>query len=445
MPELQHLSYSEELMWESERGEGNGPPFFDCAATLLMAARVRDGLDVAALARCVSMLVERHEILRSTVTRAHDEVRLAIRPVTGEECRVVDLRDHAPSTQATMVDRMLDDELNTAIRLEGDPLFKGLVIRTANDAAVIACVVHHFAFDDSSADVFTRELATLYQSARGAAAPARPLPARRADYVAWQRAQFNDAAIETAAREMTKRLQQGGGPSIWTADSNGRQDEATRTFRVGVRETAALKQMAASERVPLSVFLFVCFAMTVRRITQVRRVLVGIPVSDRRRQEFLELIGLFVDVVVVAIDGASCDCLPDAVRHVRERLRDAYRLHRALPYSRFMRWKRDHGISVPDYWVLFSYHTAGQSSIQLPDVSVDDLGFRAGALRTQADLSVQIAPDDAELLCAVSGRGHPRVGSDITSFAGEFETVLSSLGGAGMSEGRYGGETLERS
>ena len=71
------LSFSEELMWQSDVGDPQTLPFFDCARSLWLVLRLHGALNKEALRASLNAVVQRHEVLRSRfVTRNGQPVRL---------------------------------------------------------------------------------------------------------------------------------------------------------------------------------------------------------------------------------------------------------------------------------------------------------------------------------------------------------------------------------
>ncbi len=71
------LSFSEELMWQSDVGDPQTLPFFDCARSLWLVLQFHGPLNQDALRASLEAIVQRHEVLRSRfVARNGQPVRL---------------------------------------------------------------------------------------------------------------------------------------------------------------------------------------------------------------------------------------------------------------------------------------------------------------------------------------------------------------------------------
>src|SRR6185369_3037553 len=87
------LSFSEELLWRTEREAATAAPFFDCALTLVIGWRLSNVPDVKRLTQSVSAVLERQQLLQSRIEQIEDGVYRTNGPATGNECRLLDWRD----------------------------------------------------------------------------------------------------------------------------------------------------------------------------------------------------------------------------------------------------------------------------------------------------------------------------------------------------------------
>ena len=84
--------------------------------------------------------------------------------------------------------------------LAAGPLFRGRLIRIADDDHVLGLVMHHVVSDEWSAGVLHRELSVLYDAfRRGEPSPLPPLTVQYADFAAWQREWLRGDVLDAQA------------------------------------------------------------------------------------------------------------------------------------------------------------------------------------------------------------------------------------------------------
>ncbi|MBK3639009.1 hypothetical protein JHN52_40565, partial [Streptomyces sp. MBT97] len=81
--------------------------------------------------------------------------------------------------------------------------------------------------------------------------------------------------------------------------------------------------------------LLAAHAVLLGRWSGRRDVAVGFPVAGRDRAQLEDVVGLFLNTLVLRVDLAAAPSFADLVRQVRERALDAY-AHQELPFERLV-------------------------------------------------------------------------------------------------------------
>src|SRR6185295_11857826 len=174
----QPLSPGQKALWFLERLAPEA-----AAYNVVVAARVRAGLDVAGLGRALAALTARHEALRTVVRQTGGE------PV---QRAVVGL---APDLAVEDASGWTEEELRA--RLEGEawrpfdlaagPLLRAQIYERENGERVLLFAVHHLVCDFRSLAVAARELGALYLQETGGPPAALGAPVLQyTDFVRWQ-------------------------------------------------------------------------------------------------------------------------------------------------------------------------------------------------------------------------------------------------------------------
>src|SRR5215831_5629414 len=99
------LSFSEKLMWQSDVGDPQTLPFFDCARSLWLVLRLHGPLNQEALRGSLDAIVQRHEVLRSSfVARNGQPVRL-ISQSPSFSFMAMDRRNSPPADPHEMIEK----------------------------------------------------------------------------------------------------------------------------------------------------------------------------------------------------------------------------------------------------------------------------------------------------------------------------------------------------
>ncbi|MEV7279382.1 amino acid adenylation domain-containing protein [Streptomyces sp. NPDC093111] len=324
-------SFSQLRFWlQGELTEGAA------ALSVTTVLRLTGPLDAGALTAALRDVVARHESLRTVfpvtdgVPRQHvlDDVEFDL-PV----------REASPAEVEAAV---------AALPERGFDLAREIPVRAALFACgpeehVLAVTVHHIAFDGWSAAPFLRDLSASYTARLRGRTPALPeLPVQYADFTLWQRAALGDP--DDPASLFARQL------AHWTGALADAPDEiplpadrprpaaATQRagevpFRVGPEDFARLTALAREHGASVFMVLHAVLAGLLRRLGAGTDVLVGSPVAGRADSGLDELVGCFVNTVVVRTDVSGDPGLGELVDRVRPHVLAALE-HQDVPFDR---------------------------------------------------------------------------------------------------------------
>src|SRR6266850_4579301 len=163
-------SFAQEQLWLAEQLTP-GTALFNVPCLVQL-----DGpLDVAALQRALQIIVERHEILRTTFT-AHDgqPVQLihADQPL---RLPVANLDGPANGDARATATRLAERLARRPFDLERGPLVRARLLRLGPEQHWLVLVFHHIVTDGWSLGIFFDELGALYSGTAAADLPALPI------------------------------------------------------------------------------------------------------------------------------------------------------------------------------------------------------------------------------------------------------------------------------
>ncbi|PEG61331.1 non-ribosomal peptide synthetase, partial [Mycolicibacterium boenickei] len=329
------LSYAQQRLWFLDQLEGPSPIY-----NMPTAYRITGGLDVDALGAALADVVERHEALRTVFPAVDGVPRQVVLPAGQADLRwqVVDAADWSM------------DRLHDAIRatvgynfdLSAEIPLKATLFRLGDDEHVLVAVVHHIAGDGLSIGPLVRDIGLAYASRCAGQAPGwAPLPVQYADYTLWQRANLGDpvdpdsriagqlAYWEQALAGLPERLElPTDRPYPPVADYQG--------AGVTMEWPAELQQQiarAATEHNATS-FMVVQAALAVLLSTLSGNtdVAVGFPIAGRSDPALEELVGVFINTLVLRIELDGDPSVADLVAQVRRRSLGAYE-HQDVPFE----------------------------------------------------------------------------------------------------------------
>jgi amino acid adenylation domain-containing protein len=405
----------------------------DPSANLVFAHRLSGALDVPALRDAFTEVVARHEALRTRVVTTADGPRQVIDPASVVAVAVQDVSAVAdPVTQAR---GLAEAEFRILFDLPTGPLLRVQLFRLGDDDHVLVMAVHHIAVDGWSMGVLESELSVLYRAfADGQPSPLAPLDIQYVDFAQWQRSLLSDEVVEALIGYWRERLR--GMPDALELPAD-RPRSPTPTYTADVvsfdipRDVAVrLRALAAERRASLCMLLLTAFDVLLVGYTGGQDIVVTVPDAARDRAEYDDLIGCFVNNLVLRVDCQGDPTIEELLDRVRETVLGALE-HRDLPFERLvedLRPSRDPGkipLAQVGFQLLSPPHMSG--SLDLAGLAVAPFEIAGGTAHFDLEVSCFDHGPDGPLLVRVVYAADLFTRSMMERFAGHFGNILAGV------------------
>jgi amino acid adenylation domain-containing protein len=317
--------------------------------------RIRGKLDVPALERSLSAIVERHAVLRTTF------------PVTGSEptqvvghirAVVLPIRDVSSSVHPLPTARQKAREhAGRRFDLTIEPPFRPLLIRLDAEDHILAVAMHHIVFDGWSERLFLDELAAHYDSVIESGQPSGTpeLPFRYADFSRWQSQREDEAELDAELDFWQRQLADLPPDVRLPVDRSvtpGAEMEPV-DLRLPAELVAGLERIGKETGATLFMTLLAALNVLIRHYTRHDDIVIGIPTPGRSLPEVEDLIGCFINTVLVRSDLSTNPSFRTLLTQVRQTTLRALD-NSSVAYSRVLGavrpWARDR---LPLYRVHF--------------------------------------------------------------------------------------------
>jgi len=324
------LSFGQEGLWFLHQMEPASLAYHIPEAWLLAGP-----LDTNVLQRSLDQVISRHEILRTCFRLKDGNPVQIVAPAVPRALQIVDLSSIAVEHQSSELRQQIMD-LQKPFDLGELPLLRIKLLRLASDQHLLLLNVHHIIADEWSLGIVYRELSASYEAfCRGQLPKLPELAVQYTDYSIWQRNCLQSAELKQLEYWRT-RLE--GAPTLHFPTDRPRP--AKQTYK-GERFSFALsrevgKQLdrfnRAANVTPFMTLLSV-FQILLARYSGQEDVLVGTPIAAREHVDLENLVGFFVNTVVLRGDLSNDITFRELVRQTRKVILDAYQ-HQALPFER---------------------------------------------------------------------------------------------------------------
>ncbi|WP_238539735.1 non-ribosomal peptide synthase/polyketide synthase [Corallococcus macrosporus] len=366
------LSFAQQRLWFLDQLKPG-----DVSYNMPSALRLSGALDVEALRRAVTAMVERHESLRTTFQSVAGEPRQVIHPPRPAAVEVVDLSGIQDRAQrdAEALKRATRDA-QQPFDLSTGPLLRVTLLTLEPSEHVLLLCLHHIVSDGWSMSVLVRELTALYESfLTGTPAALPELPVQYADYAVWQRGWLQGETLRAQLGWWKSQL--AGAPHALELPTDKPRPEVLRHHGAAVpvrlpQELAlTLEALAQREGVTPFMALLAAFQSILARHSGQDDVLVGSPIAGRRHAETEPLIGFFVNTLVLRGRVTPATTFRQLLAQVRDTTLGAYE-HQDVPFERLveeLQPSRDLS-RTPLFQVMFALQNTQAPELSLPRLTV---------------------------------------------------------------------------
>ncbi len=420
------LSFSQERLWFLNQLEPESSLY-----NIPAAIRLTGRLNLTALENSINEIVRRHENLRTKFTVVDGEPVQIIGAATKLPIQIIDLQTISETERETEALRLATQEAQTPFNLETDLLLRAKLLLLSETDRIILFTMHHIVSDGWSTEILVRELTTLYTAFDSNQKCHLPeLPIQYADFAVWQR-QYLQGEVLNKNLDYWKQQLGGELPVLELPADHPRPaiqsyQGATKSFPISASVTAALNHLSQQEGVTLFMTLLAAFKTLLYRYTHQTDILVGSPIANRNRGEIENLIGFFLNTLVLRSNLSGNPTFLDLLQQVREVSLGAY-AHQDLPFEKLVEeiQPERHLGRNPLFQVWFALHNQPHQDLQLGDLVLTSLEVESNT--SEFDLSLDISIEEEGLTGTIEYSTELFESATIERIAAHFHTLLDGI------------------
>jgi amino acid adenylation domain-containing protein len=419
------LSYAQQRLWFLDQLEPGS-----VAYNIPFGVRLKGELKREALVRSVNEIVRRHEVLRTTFGMRDGQAYQVIAEEMELKIEEMDLRGVEEGKREEEARRIGGEEVRRVFDLGRGPLVRVKLLRMGEQEHVLLVTMHHIVSDGWSMGVMMREFSRLYGAeVEGREAELAELAVQYADYAVWQRKWLQGEVLERQLgywRKQLADLPELELPSDHSLPSNARFAPAIQRFAVSRELTQNLKALCRQHGSTLFMALLAIFKIVLYCNTHQEDIVVGANAANRNRLETENLIGFFVNQLVLRSDLSGNPDLLEILSRVRKTVLEAY-AHQDLSFDLLISELQKERSGAPSalFRAKFEFNEVPVVSIQLPHLQVCPDDSLIPPVRY--DLHLLVTEEDESFRSMFLYNSNLLRPQLVRQLAAQYEAVLSCL------------------
>ncbi|MDD2798814.1 MAG: amino acid adenylation domain-containing protein [Bacteroidales bacterium] len=331
---------------------------------------MRGELNISYLETAINVMIQRQESFRTSFITEHGIPMQRINPFKPISLQIEDL----PNCTEEELERILRKEGQIPFNLEEQNLIRCKILRISESYHILNGTFHHIIYDGWSVTIFKKEIETVYNALiAGESYSTIPHPIQYVEYAAWQRELSNSDYYQKHFEYWEQKL--GHNPQATELRPDFPRPKA-QTFEGNMQEIwlsseqlVDIKKYCRQKRVTLFLFLISCLKTTLFRYTHQSKITIGSPNANRSSLETQNMIGFFVNNMVLSSDISAEMSFEELLNQMRTTFHDAVDFQ-DVPFEKLVEKLIDHrdASRSPLFQILFILQNIDSNQMNLTGI-----------------------------------------------------------------------------
>ncbi len=303
------------------------------------ATRFPYAINVAVLKKSLNEIVRRHETLRTTFKTVNGQPYQLVASSLELDIFVHDVSQLDAVRREAAASELAHADALRSFDIANGPLIRASLVKLGSSDYIFLLSMHHIISDVWSVMIFFNELGALYESfLQNKPSPLPELPLQYADYAVWQLDYLKERALQQQVDFWKRKL--ADLPPVQLPFEKKRP--VFQSFRgahewIGINKdlTNELRRISQQENVTLFMTLLSAFVALLYRYSNQQDIVVGVPVAGRNQLEVENLIGFFVNSIIIRTKFAPDFSFRQLLREVKSVSLEAF-AHSDLPFEKLV-------------------------------------------------------------------------------------------------------------
>ncbi|MBE2223591.1 MAG: AMP-binding protein, partial [Anaerolineae bacterium] len=366
------LSFTQQRLWFLDQMEPDSTTF-----SLPVTMRLTGVLNVAALEESIRRIVQRHEVLRTTFSQENGRPVQIIHPTIDDYLTQIDLSSYPAHEHLDMAVNLIEADFDQPFDLANDQLIRSKLFKLAETDHILLISLHHIITDRWSIALMWHELTSIYNElVTGKQSSLPHLPIQYADYAAWQQLWLESEDYQAQLAYWQKQLS-GTLPTFDLPLDHPRPVHAANRGGTFQRILPAdlvqkIRQISQAHGATLYMTMLAALKTLLFRYTGQEDLLIGTSIANRNHEEIINLIGFFVNTLLLRTDLSGQPSFLALLDRVKQVTLDAF-ANQDMPVEKLIELlhpNRDGGQAAL-FDVLFIFQNTPDAEGELAHIKTD--------------------------------------------------------------------------
>lgn len=354
-------------------------------------------------------LINRHEGLRTSFEVRDNEV---IQKIAGSYDFKLSMESGTEAALEGYIKKFIQPFNLTEV-----PLFRVKLIDCQSDRHLLLMDFHHIISDAFSVDTLIRDFVSLYKGQ-----PLTDLKLQYRDYAEWQYSETFLAIRNEQANYWKNRLS-GEVPQLQLPLLGSGTGNGTYRYNIDAGKTLKMRQYAQHQEVTMNILMQAVFNVLLAKVCYQDIICLGTPMSGRRSEELENIVGMFVNSVVLLNRPETDKLFIDFLQEVKNTSIEAFE-NQEYPFDELVEQIRANGRgdSNPLFNIMFEFQNVEVRELSIPGLTLKQMPFKGIDSKFDLTFVVQETDDEVQLEYRYSGQYFTE-----SSMAGFNENLLAII------------------
>ncbi|MDZ7959076.1 MAG: condensation domain-containing protein [Aulosira sp. DedQUE10] len=421
------LSFAQQRLWFLDQLQPGNTAF-----NLFLPIHLIGVLNVNVLEQSFREVIRRHEGLRTTFTTVNGQPVQVIAHNPVFNLSIINLQELSLEAKKSKIAQLANEEVNQPFDLAKLPLLRVTLLKLTDTENILFLTIHHIISDGWSINVLTREMATLYEVfSQGYASPLPELSVQYVDFAVWQRQLLQGEEMQTHLNYWQQQL--GSELPILNLPSHPRPKVQTyngdrQPFILPIAVSEALKAFSQQENITLFMTILAVFQVLLHWYTKEEDIVIGTDIANRNQVETKEVIGFFINQLVLRTDLSGNPTFLEILKRVRDITLQAY-AHQDLPFDKLVEvLNPERSLNhAPLFQTKLVFEVGHNSHLELPNLTISPLPIPIINDKIQLDLILRIKNTQKEIIGAFEYNTDLFAAENIALMQGHFLDIINQV------------------